>query len=225
LLVNQNKDMSQIKIKIMSETEDFDYNTITIYLLVTNLILYFIAMILSKSLFIMDSRMVVLLAFSPITFNAGFFWTPLTSIFFHAHIAHLLGNCLFLLIYGFNLEERDVHWKNILQAYIITGIGATILSTPLLPENSFQLGASGAVLGLLGLIIGISIKKKTPEWKKTIFVGILFLIMTSTAPNTNIFAHFFGLVLGVLLGYYHKTLFIVKPEKMRKNNPVIKNQE
>jgi membrane associated rhomboid family serine protease len=80
--------------------------------------------------------------------------TLLTSMFMHGGWAHLLGNMLFLWIFGDNLEDRLGHVRY-LAFYLLTGVlaaGAHVVTTFVTDANPFIpcLGASGAISGVLG---------------------------------------------------------------------------
>lgn len=72
------------------------------------------------------------------------------SMFLHAGIAHLLGNMLFLWIYGDNVENR-LGSTGYLAAYLGTGVAAS-LAHSLIPGGGQlpMIGASGAISGVLG---------------------------------------------------------------------------
>jgi membrane associated rhomboid family serine protease len=74
----------------------------------------------------------------------------LSSMFLHAGIAHILGNMLFLWIFGDNVEDFYGHFTY-LMFYLICGIGAGLLHI-LFNWNSMlpSLGASGAISGVMG---------------------------------------------------------------------------
>ncbi len=77
-------------------------------------------------------------------------WDLLTSIFLHGGLLHLLGNMLFLWIYGDNVEHRLGRWLYLL-AYIACGIAATLFYSVFAGGSGFPLvGASGAISGVLG---------------------------------------------------------------------------
>lgn len=76
--------------------------------------------------------------------------TLVLSMFLHAGWMHLLGNMLFLWIYGDNVEHRMGSMKYLL-SYLVTGAAATILHTMFVEEQGLPLiGASGAISGVLG---------------------------------------------------------------------------
>jgi membrane associated rhomboid family serine protease len=74
----------------------------------------------------------------------------LTSMFLHAGIAHLLGNMLFLWIFGDNVEDFYGHFTYLF-FYLACGIGAGLLHV-FFNWNSMlpSLGASGAISGVMG---------------------------------------------------------------------------
>src|SRR5919197_1144384 len=80
--------------------------------------------------------------------------TLLTSMFMHGGWAHILGNMLFLWIFGDNIEDRLGHPRYLI-FYLVCGVLASLAhvfttvafgSNPLVPS----LGASGAISGVLG---------------------------------------------------------------------------
>ena len=92
-------------------------------------------------------------AFVPTRFlanPAGDFATIFTSMFMHAGWVHLLGNMLYLWIFGDNVEDRLGH-ALFFVFYILCGIGATLAQLAFsLGSNVPNLGASGAIAGVLG---------------------------------------------------------------------------
>lgn len=76
--------------------------------------------------------------------------TWITSMFMHAGWGHLLGNMLFLWIFGDNVEGRLGHF-GYLCMYLAAGLAAVLAFRVLAPEGSIPLvGASGAIFGVLG---------------------------------------------------------------------------
>lgn len=76
--------------------------------------------------------------------------TPLTSMFLHGGWGHLLGNCLFLWIFGNNVED-SMGRVRFLAFYLLCGLVAAwahVLSSPGSPVPT--VGASGAISGVLG---------------------------------------------------------------------------
>jgi len=95
-------------------------------------------------------------AFVPSRFLAdpfGNFLTLFTSMFMHAGWLHLGGNMLYLWIFGDNVEDRFGHIKFTI-FYLLCGIAATFAQLAFGPgSNVPNLGASGAIAGVLGAYI------------------------------------------------------------------------
>jgi membrane associated rhomboid family serine protease len=74
----------------------------------------------------------------------------LTSMFLHGGWAHLIGNMLYLWIFGDNVEDRLGHLRY-LAFYLLTGLGAALAHAYLHPDSVIPtVGASGAISGVLG---------------------------------------------------------------------------
>jgi membrane associated rhomboid family serine protease len=90
--------------------------------------------------------------------------TLIISMFMHAGIAHIVGNMLYLFIFGDNVEDSLGHFRFLL-FYLFCGIAAGlahVLATlltgadPLIP----CLGASGAISGVLGAYLLLFPRKR-----------------------------------------------------------------
>ncbi len=76
-------------------------------------------------------------------------YTLLAYMFFHYDIWHLVGNMLFLWVFGDNVEDAMGHFRFLL-FYLLCGIAAGLTHTVILPESQSPLiGASGAVAGVI----------------------------------------------------------------------------
>lgn len=79
--------------------------------------------------------------------------TLVTSMFIHGGFAHILGNMLYLKVFGDNIEDNMGHGRFLL-FYFITGLVASIVFAMLNPHSSIpSVGASGAISGVLGAYI------------------------------------------------------------------------
>ncbi|MDQ2889876.1 MAG: rhomboid family intramembrane serine protease [Gemmatimonadota bacterium] len=79
--------------------------------------------------------------------------TPVISIFLHGSWMHLLGNMLFLWVFGRNIEDSMGHGRY-LAFYLICGVAAAlaqIASDPASPVPT--VGASGAISGVMGAFL------------------------------------------------------------------------
>ena len=178
----------------------------TIMLVLANIIVYIYTSILSGN-FLKTSMNVMssLGQFNYYVLNYGYYWQLFTSMFVHANLAHLANNMIFLLIFGLRAEELFTE-KEYLAIYFVSGLFGNIL-TLLLGPRVISVGASGAIFGVFGACI-IYI------YQSIIAVAFysIILFMMSAGAGVNLFAHFGGLVVGLLLGYYFA--------KMRRYNIV-----
>lgn len=125
-------------------------------------------------------------------------WTLLTSIFLHANIIHIAGNVLFLLIFGFILEEQVTRTRWITTFFLtglagnLTSLGADIASYLATPPSMYipscGVGASGAVYGIMGAATGLRGA-----------VLIIFIAGLDIFAGGGFFAHIGGLITGLLL--------------------------
>ena len=122
---------------------------VTYALIVLNVLFFFVELSGSDA-FIMQW------AFVPSRFLAnpvGDFLTLFTSMFMHAGWVHLGGNMLYLWIFGDNVEDRFGHAQFTI-FYLLCGLGATFAQLAFsLDSNVPNLGASGAIAGVLGAYI------------------------------------------------------------------------
>jgi membrane associated rhomboid family serine protease len=78
------------------------------------------------------------------------FASPITSMFLHGGWMHLLGNMLFLWIYGDNVEDAMGHARYLV-FYLLCGVAAIFAQALSAPESPYPIiGASGAISGVLG---------------------------------------------------------------------------
>ena len=73
-----------------------------------------------------------------------------TSMFLHAGWMHLIGNMLFLYVFGDNVEARLGH-RGYLVFYLGCGAAAAVVQVAFSPQSQIPMvGASGAIAGVLG---------------------------------------------------------------------------
>jgi membrane associated rhomboid family serine protease len=147
-------------------------------------------------------------------------WTLVTSMFLHGGFFHILGNMLYLWIFGDNVEDAFGHlWY--LVVYLFTGIAGSLLQVIFLPHSTVPtIGASGAISGIMGAyfvlfprarvltLIPIFFFIRLIYMPAPILLGfwILFQVLNgcSSVPGTGggvaYFAHIGGFAAGVILG-------------------------
>ena len=162
-------------------------------------------------------------AFVPTRFLAdpiGDLPTLFTSMFMHAGWAHLLGNMLYLWIFGDNVEDRLGHGLFFV-FYILCGLGATFAQLAFSTGSSIpNLGASGAIAGVLGAYlmmfpkgsVNVLVGRVVTRMSALIVIGFWIVLQifsgigTLTASSQNeggvaYMAHIGGFVAGVILTF------------------------
>jgi membrane associated rhomboid family serine protease len=100
--------------------------------------------------------------------------TPFTAMFTHAGLLHLGGNMLFLWIFGNNVED-SMGPVRFVAFYLIGGLAATALQFLMGPDSATpNLGASGAVAGVLG---GYILMYPRARVVTVVFIIFLFTIL------------------------------------------------
>ncbi len=133
-------------------------------------------------------------------------WRLVTSMFMHFSLQHLAGNMIYLAFGGYSVERSLGHVKFLL-LYMLSGIGASLVSAAyyyLTNSPTVSAGASGAVYGLLGALIYLTFFNRGRIKKPQVFARlgmVLFFIFYSNfvSDGVDIAAHIAGLIFGFLL--------------------------
>lgn len=132
-------------------------------------------------------------------------WILVTSMFLHGSPAHLLFNMYVLFIFGPLIQQR-IGAKRFLIIYFLSGILASLFSVPFYDA---ALGASGAIMGILGVTIVLLPNLKVlffffiPMSLRTagIIIAIIDLLGVFYPSGTANIAHLVGLACGLIYGY------------------------
>ena len=130
-------------------------------------------------------------------------WRLFTSMFLHGGLMHLIMNLFAIAIICYLIEANLGRFKTIL-VYVISGIGASIASI-FWYENTVSVGASGAIFGMMGVMIAHLIARKTSELNG-LFVIILVLygginLALGFLGGVDNAAHIGGLLTGIIIGF------------------------
>ncbi len=144
--------------------------------------------------------------------------TLLTSMFLHGSWMHLIGNMLFLWVFGDNIEDSMGHWRFLL-FYLLCGIAAGLVHAWVEADSIRPLiGASGAISGVLGaylmlhprvkilVLVLARIPLRLPAFLLIgAWLGLqVFNVVSGSGGNTAWWAHLGGFVAGVLLVPFFK---------------------
>ena len=130
---------------------------------------------------------------------SGYYYQLFTSMFIHSDIAHIVGNMLFLFIFGLRGEEM-FSLPEYLSIYFLGGLTGNLLSLLLLPLETISVGASGAIFAMFGATV-IYARRSFRQSIIGALIYAFFLLFLSSGPTVNNFAHIGGLVTGLIIGY------------------------
>lgn len=136
----------------------------------------------------------------------GQWYRIFSSMFMHFGIAHLVNNMVILFFLGNTLETFIGSIKYVI-VYLTAGISGGLLSLwYMLKTDDFSVGAgaSGAVFGVIGALLFISVrtkgKYKDLSPRRLVFMVCMSLYYGFTAVNVDNMAHIGGLLAGFILG-------------------------
>ncbi|MFI5985672.1 rhomboid family intramembrane serine protease [Streptomyces sp. NPDC051555] len=156
--------------------------------------------------------------------------TPLTALFVHGGWLHLLGNCLFLYVFGAMTEER-MGRLHFLVFYTTTGyLALAAYAAANTSSDQTLVGASGAISAVLGAFLCLFPKARVtslfpflffvplrfPAWIVLMFwFGLQWLAAqrAGSGPGVAYLAHVVGFSLGFLYAWvrYRRTTRVRRP--------------
>ncbi len=135
----------------------------------------------------------------------GQWWRAFTGTWLHINLLHLGGNLFALAIIGRSVE-RMIGWRGFAIMYVLAGLGGSF-ATYLVMPHSFSIGASGAIYGVFGCVVGFTVRypgKFPSQGLRTLmWAGLAYLLYTtafSMGPRINWAAHAGGFIAGVACG-------------------------
>jgi membrane associated rhomboid family serine protease len=135
----------------------------------------------------------------------GEWWRLFTATFLHADLAHLMANTGFgLILLGLTMGRYGTGVG--LLAAFLAGAGGNLASWAVRGDTFRGLGASGVVMGALGLLAAqsVGLLRRDPRAIKFVVVGfaggVMLFALLGVTPGTDTVAHFGGFVSGLILG-------------------------
>ena len=145
---------------------------------------------------------------------AGEWWRLIGANFLHYGSFHLATNMLSLFFIG-RLIELSLGAKYYLTIYLASGIGSmltfSLLAIQLGLNNVFLVGASAAIMGLIGAVLAISLqiwlrKRHSIAAKRrlqqVILIVIIQFIFDNLIPQVSFHSHLFGFIIGFLISSF-----------------------
>ena len=140
--------------------------------------------------------------------SQGQYWRLLTSVFLHAGLSHLGSNLLVQILMG-GAVERNLGHIRYLFLYLVSGIGGNVVSVlydRVQGVNTYSVGASGAVFGVMGTLIILILRgRKKLRSGSSLLPRAAFAVFYAVYsgfrnPYTDNAAHLGGLLFGAALG-------------------------
>jgi len=187
--------------------KEFNRYKVTYTLTLIIALLYLYSMIMSGSVGDISAQELVKIGglYPPFVVFEGEWYRVIVSLFLHGGLMHVLLNSASLIIVGRVVEE----YFNRLEYGVIyfgSGIIAALASIYFHPFNVL-IGASGAIFGIFGALIGFFIahRKAMMHQFKAVMqnIGVILLInlgMGIAFPSIDMVAHIAGLIFGVAAG-------------------------
>lgn len=142
---------------------------------------------------------------------AGEWWRLIGANFLHFGSFHLATNMLSLFFVG-RLIELSLGARYYLTIYLVSGIGSmltfTLFAFRLGLNDAFLVGASAAIMGLIGAILAISLQiwlrnryssTAKKRLQQIILIIIVQFIFDNIIPQISFHAHLFGFIIGFLI--------------------------
>lgn len=138
-------------------------------------------------------------------------WTLVTALFVHANALHLVGNMLFLFVFG-NTLEKAVSPRRHVMIFFIGGMGSFLLSLFFVPRGTAMLGASAAIFTLAACVMLVQPLKFSwlflaPQGLVALVYFLYNLLVVSRPslirgydPHVAYVAHIIGFLIGMPFG-------------------------
>jgi len=132
------------------------------------------------------------------------YWRLVAALFLHANIQHIFFNMVSLFLFG-RMLEKPLGSARFLVLYFVSGLFGALLSVALHTYGE-SVGASGAILGLVGFYIYVQLqsdKKDHPalSYRLRQLLGLgLALYALSLTPGVDNAGHVGGLIAGIICG-------------------------
>lgn len=145
------------------------------------------------------------LAFSEYAlFNCGYY-TLITGLFVHGNLMHLVGNMIFLYVFGNSLED-EVGAFNTALVFFTGGVLTFLLSIPFYPGAN-MLGASAAIFSVMAALLLVrrpvySFRFLSPIGPLALLYFIFNIMAVRNAAGGNVayMSHVLGFIIGLFFG-------------------------
>jgi rhomboid protease GluP len=143
-------------------------------------------------------------------------WRYLAAVFVHVNVLHIAMNGWSLISVG-PAAEKQFGSARFAVLFMLSGILGFVASDQWYSgAGPPTVGASGAIFGAFGSVIGVAYARRDPNWKQILLQNAVSLAILGFMFPVNNAAHVGGLVSGALLGF----LFSKEPRQLRLGWPL-----
>lgn len=148
----------------------------------------------------------------PLAYNLQEPWRFVAAVFLHASLLHIGFNMWFLMDVG-PLIEQIYGSARFVFIYVFTGVAGYVLASVF---NSAAIGGSGALLGLVGVLLAMSMGRNTAGaqmLRKQLIYLLIYIGVISLLPGISFLAHAGGFASGFVLGKVMKDRLPMTPSE------------
>jgi rhomboid protease GluP len=163
-------------------------------------------------------------ALIPALVAQGEWWRLLSSMFLHSGAVHLGLNMLSLYFLGSFVEQAFGRGR-FLALYLLSGVSGGLAYLYFGGFDEAAVGASGAIFGLLGGVLGYALRRGTFSWQNPLIRQLLILLALNlyigfSIPNISNTAHLGGLAGGFAFGWLVAPTIYAR-KRLRTLSPIV----
>jgi membrane associated rhomboid family serine protease len=134
---------------------------------------------------------------------SGEVWRAVTALTLHADVVHVAGNALATAVLLPPIVQRLGAGATLLLV-LLTGAVGNVLAAAAHDPRHVAVGASTATFGALGVLVALRLvsrerSRRSKRWMAPV-AGLILLAMLGAAPGSDLTAHAFGFLAGLMLG-------------------------
>jgi membrane associated rhomboid family serine protease len=167
-------------------------------------------------MWIFNEQLIDFLAYNGENLARGRVWTVITSLFIHSDFSHLIGNMIFLYIFGSTIEN-ELGWEWLLYPFLFGGILSFLISGFFYDPAVYLVGASAAIFTLTAMVMLLKPLKFSFYFLMPLglvamiyFTYNLLAVYMGAQGNISYLGHIIGFIIGLPLG-------IIKSKEWGKN--------
>jgi membrane associated rhomboid family serine protease len=126
-------------------------------------------------------------------------WRLLAAVYMHFGLLHIGMNMFSLISLGRTLEPHFGSARFFI-LYTLTGLLGFTVSQWWYGSSPPTAGASGAIFGLVGAVVGVLLARRDPRWRRSLVNYLVYAVILSLMLPVNTAAHIGGFFAGIVVG-------------------------